>query len=141
MSTPKRQRTSNTSIGKSSAQKTLCAMREAKNAVDAAASFKALCSCVVSAASSNSPDDYKCLMDLLKAGGDPNFNSPEILERTGGFPLHLAIKLNVPRAVEILLAKGASVVQVYEDKTALHVRLRFQCSDGYISLIVYAACL
>ena len=93
-----------------------------------------MCSCVVNASTSNSPDDYSCLIDLLKRGADPNYDNVETLERTGGYPLHLAIKLNVPRAVEILLARGASLVEKHEDKTALHHA--FECNaDECIAII------
>jgi ankyrin repeat protein len=71
---------------------------------------------------------------LLKSGADPNFENADVLERTGGFPLHLAVKLNVPRAIEILLMKGASLVRVHEGKTAL--QLAFENGDEECIAIV-----
>jgi hypothetical protein len=120
MTTPKRQRTDPTRAGKNSGERILSEMKHGP--VDEVKSFKALCSCVVHSASENQSEMITCLDDLLKQGANPNYDNESVLERTGGTPLHLAIKLNVPKAVEVLLNRGASLVQIYDGKTPIQVR-------------------
>jgi hypothetical protein len=125
MFTPtKRQRTElnghgSNGAGKNSSQKTLSDMKAGH--VEDGKSFKALCSCIIRAANENNEEDYECLEDLLQEGANPNYNEHSILEITGGSPLFLAIKLNVPRALEFLLQHGALLTQKYDHKTALEV--------------------
>jgi hypothetical protein len=129
MFTPKRQRTesnggsgsgSGSGVGKNSSQKILSDMKSGH--VEDGKSFKALCSCIIRAANENNEEDYECLEDLLQEGANPNYDEHSILEITGGSPLFLAIKLNVPRALEFLLQHGALLTQKYDHKTALEVR-------------------
>jgi hypothetical protein len=128
MFTPKRQRTdaSNGSVGggalMNSSQKILLDMKNG-NDVDDGKSLKALCSCIIRVANdnTNNEEEYECLEDLLQEGANPNYNEHSILEITGGTPIYLTIKLNVPKALELLLQHGALLTQKYDNKTPLQV--------------------
>ena len=89
--------------------------------IDDAKSFKALCSSIVRYATENKEEDFDCLKELLNHGAKPNYNEHSILEITAGSPLFLAIKLNVPRVVELLLQSRASLTNKYDNKSPLQV--------------------
>lgn len=121
----KRQRRESTSSHK--------VLKEMKDGhVDEGKSFKALCSCVVRAANEEAEEEIQCLEELLREGANPNYNEHSLIEVTAGSPLYLAIKLNVPRAVELLLQRGASLITKYDNKSSLQVS---------ISLFIYFFCL
>mmetsp|Transcript_13548 Transcript_13548/g.20342 ORF Transcript_13548/g.20342 Transcript_13548/m.20342 type:complete len:144 (+) Transcript_13548:41-472(+) len=120
MSTPKTKKP-RLSFGVSSAQKALQGIKSG-NRLDDLKAARVLCSCVVDASSGSNQDDaYSCLKSLLNEGVSPNFTDDAILEMTGGSPLYLAVKLNVPKAVSILLSHGASLVSEYDGKTPIQL--------------------
>jgi hypothetical protein len=133
MSTPKRQRTSLGDV-KSTAKtptQVLLDMKNDRRSVDEARAFRALCSCVISAANGDDETIYlNCLQELLDVGANPNLNKPEVMEITGGAPLHIAVKLNVPRAVQILCENGASLVLNWEGKTPLQLAYELNATDS-----------
>lgn len=121
---PKRPRLENNSSSphqiKNSSQKILSELKNGHD-VDDGKSLKAICSCIIRAANDNNEEDYECLEDLLQEGANPNYNEHSILEITGGSPIILSIKLNVPKALEILLHHGALLTQKYDNKSPLQV--------------------
>mmetsp|Transcript_15633 Transcript_15633/g.25628 ORF Transcript_15633/g.25628 Transcript_15633/m.25628 type:complete len:186 (+) Transcript_15633:62-619(+) len=88
---------------------------------------QALCSCVVAMSSEDKAEASSAegvLKDLLDAHVDPNYIDDEILRKMGGSPLFLAAKLDVPKAVEMLLSAGASLVQGNDEETPLQAAIR-----------------
>lgn len=140
MFTPKRQRTEGPSGSSSggggimnSSQKILLDLKNG-NEVDHGKSLKALCSCIIRVANDNTSneEEYECLEELLQEGANPNYNEHSILEITGGTPIYLTIKLNVPKALELLLQHGALLTQQYDNKTPLQVSHRGSGGGGGI---------
>ena len=134
MATPKRPRLS-VGNGKHHGLKTpnqvLEDMKIDGNSVDSNKIFRALCRCVVDASSeSDEHEALHCLKQLLHNGANPNINDQSLLDITGGPPLHLAVKLNVPKAVHILCQHGASIIQVWEGKTAIHLAIELNASES-----------
>jgi hypothetical protein len=81
-------------------------------------------SCVITAANSADFEDdaYELLEELMDLDINLNETDFTILDKISGPPLHLAAKLNCPRAVRLLCENGASVTYCWEGKNPIQVR-------------------
>jgi len=92
-------------------------------------SCQALADAVVACASDESALDS--LDDLLKTG-QVAVNYEVDLKADAdmqGTPLYLAAKLDLPKAAEILLAHGASMVHAFDGETPLAIAMRLKHAD------------
>ncbi len=87
--------------------------------------LQAINSCIVHAANavdeSLVEDAFETLENLLELDINLNESDAGILDKIGGPALHLAAKLNVPRAVRLLCENGASLTYNWESKNPLEV--------------------
>ncbi|CAM9360828.1 unnamed protein product [Laminaria digitata] len=88
--------------------------------------LQALYNAVISSSVDDEEDEeaLKLLSELLaEEGVDPNAGDEALWSNYGGSPLYQACALDLPETTRALLEHGASVVQVYKDKTPLQVAL------------------
>ena len=81
--------------------------------------------CIVTAVNSVDfeDDSYDLLEELVDLDVNLNETDSAILDKIGGPPLHLAAKLNCPRAVRLLCESGASVAYSWEGRNPIEVSM------------------
>lgn len=88
--------------------------------------LRALYNAVISSSVEDEEDEeaLKLLAELLaEEGVDPNAGDEVLWRAYGGTPLYQACALDLPETTRALLEHGASVVQLYQNKSPLEVAL------------------